>query len=360
MPRISILLPVFNGEGYLEDAIKSALGQTFTDFELLIGDDASSDSSGKIIERYAAKDARIIAWRNDTNMGLFPNYNQCLKRSTGKYIKPFAQDDLLEKGALKQMLDVLEKDETIALVSCARRNIDDQGNSLQVLREYKENTVLESDAVLRENLLKLKNGIGEPSAVMFPRSLANDGFDASFYHLGDIEYWFRIIIGKKYFYLDEALCSFRQHKGSATSKNAKGLKFAVDMVNLGKKYGTFLEAQGVGADAYSRLVAQACATHVKFLFRHGQISLTDLLAISAEEKDSTDGDLPAFKELLFYSLLLEAETIEEDFALKQEWQAERISLEDTIARLINSRSWKATVPLRGVNKLLGSIKGSAP
>ena len=356
MPHVSILLPVFNGETYLEEAIKSALDQSFADFELLIGDDASSDASSKIIEQYASNDQRIVAWRNQTNMGLFSNYNECLKRASGKYIKPFAQDDLLEKDALRNMLDVLEKNESIALVSCARRLIDMTGKEMQVWREYKENKSFESDAVLRENLLKLKNGIGEPSAVMFPRSLACEGFDSSFYHLGDIEYWLRIILGKNYFYLDEPLCSFRQHKGSATSKNAKGLKFAVDMVNLGKKYNTFLEAEGVGAEAYSRLVAQACASHVKFLFRHGQISLADLLSVGGEGKDSVSSDLAAFKELLFYSLLITAETSEEDFALKQEWQAERISLEDNIAKLINSRSWKATVPLRGVNKLLGSIK----
>jgi glycosyltransferase involved in cell wall biosynthesis len=357
--QVSILLPVYNGDAYLEEAIRSALSQSFANFELLIGDDASSDSSGKIIEQYANGDARVVSWRNETNVGLFANYNECLKRATGKYIKPFAQDDLLERDALKNMVAALEKDPGIALVSCARRLIDIDGNSTQVSREYKGDKVFDSDAVLRESLLKVKNGIGEPSAVMFPRSLAGDGFDVSYYHLGDIEYWFRIVHGNKYFYLDEPLCSFRQHKGSTTSKNAKGLKFAVDMINLGKKYSAFLEREGIGAEAYSRLVAQACATHVKFLFRHGQISLSDLLAVG-DSTDSRGSDLAAFKELLFYSLLISAETLEEDFALKQEWQSERISLEDTIARLINSRSWKATVPLRGVNKLIGSIRESVP
>src|SRR5271155_20695 len=70
-PKVSICLPVYNGEHYLAEAIESALNQTFEDFELLIADDCSQDSSAEIIARFAARDARIRHWRNPHNLGLF-------------------------------------------------------------------------------------------------------------------------------------------------------------------------------------------------------------------------------------------------------------------------------------------------
>jgi glycosyltransferase involved in cell wall biosynthesis len=352
LPKVTILLPVYNGERYLAAAIESALNQSYSDFELLIADDASTDSSAKIIEKYGLSDSRIKTWRNDANKGLFGNYNECLRRSGAQYVKPFAQDDLLEPKALASMVSLFESDGQLALVSCARRCIDAQGREIKVLRELRGQDELGFDEVLADNLLNLTNKIGEPSAVMFRREYAANGFDETFYHLGDIEYWFRIIEHGKYRYLDEVLCSFRQHSGSTTSKNAKGLRFALDMLRLGGKYRTFLDRTGLTDDAYARLVAEATAAHLKFLTRHKGVSLQDLLTVEHTTTDSARSDLEGFKELLFYALLIAGETMEENYALKKEWEAERNRLEDQLAKLLKSRSWKLTVPLRGAVKVL--------
>jgi len=354
MPKVAILLPVFNGELYLREAIESVLSQTYTDFEFLIADDASIDSSKGIINDFAKRDARIKAWTNSRNKGLFGNYNECLQRAEAEYIKPFAQDDLLDPTMLELMVPLLDKDPELALVSCARRCVDEQGRERKILREFKENTKLTFDQVLKDNLLNLKNGIGEPTTVLFRKNYAGAGFDESFYHLGDIEYWFRVIERGKYLYFDQVLCSFRQHDDSTTSKNSKGLRFALDMVHLGRKYRTFLEQIGLTEENYSWLVARATATHVKFLSRHKGASLKDLLSVEHETPESAMRDLAGFKELLFYSLLIAGETIEENYALKQEWEAERNRLEDEIAKLMKSRSWQITKPLRGATKALRS------
>jgi teichuronic acid biosynthesis glycosyltransferase TuaG len=345
-------LPVYNGEQYLKDAIESALRQTFQNFELLVSDDCSRDASSEIIRTCAENDPRIKHWRNSKNLGLFENYNEAMRHARGKYIKLYAQDDFWDETILSRELEMLVARENIALVSCARRIVDENGHELRVVRERSCETVMSYDEVLKENLLGLKNTIGEPSTVMFARDHIGDGFDKTLYHLGDIEYWFRVIGKHQYLYLDEVLCSFRTHSRSTTSTNAKGLRFALDMIKLGKRYRKFLEEIGVDEEMYSRLVAEATATHVKYLSRKRSISLQELLSVKNESIESMKEDLDGFKEILFYALLTAGETLEENYALKREWEFERNKLENDIAMLLKSKSWKVTLPLRGAMKIL--------
>jgi glycosyltransferase involved in cell wall biosynthesis len=365
VPKFSILLPVYNGASFLGNAIESALGQTFDDFELLIADDLSCDDSFQLIRDFAKQDRRIVAWQNETNLGLFANYNACLKRASGELIKPFAQDDVLAPSILEEFDAILSGRPSVALTSCARRLVDQAGLETKVLRSFPQDTLQSYEEALKENLLTLINLIGEPSTVAFRARYAGEGFDDHYYHLGDIEYWLRIIENGQYFYLNKVLCSFRQHAGSATSKNARGLRFALDMVHLGKKYKSFLNSVGITDDAYSRTVAEATATHVKYLARHEGISLQELLSVENERAESIKKDLATFKELLFYAFMLAGDTLEENRALKQEWEAERNKLEDEIAKLMSSRSWKITLPLRDALKALRSgrtksSKGKTP
>jgi glycosyltransferase involved in cell wall biosynthesis len=354
VPKFSILLPVYNGASFLGSAIESALTQTFDDFELLIADDLSCDDSFQLIQTFAKQDRRIVAWRNEKNLGLFANYNACLKRASGELIKPFAQDDILAPTILQEFHSVLSERATVALVSCARRLVDQKGAETKVLSSFTCDTLQSYEEALKENLLTLINVIGEPSTVAFRARYAGVGFDDHYYHLGDIEYWLRILEHGDYFYLNKVLCSFRQHSGSATSKNARGLRFALDMVHLGKKYKSFLNSVDVTDEAYARMVAEATASHVKFLARHEAISLPELLSVENESAESIKKDLVTFKELLFYAFMLAGDALEENRALKQEWEAERNKLEDEIAKLMSSRSWKITVPLRDAAKALRS------
>jgi glycosyltransferase involved in cell wall biosynthesis len=235
LPTVSICLPVYNGESYLKDAIESALQQSFGDFELLIGDDCSTDKSDEIARHYAQADARIVYWRNSSNRGLFGNYNECMSRASGEYIKPYAQDDMFDPALLEQMLKVFKENPGVTLVACARRIVDPENNLIKVQSEFPEDKLLPGEEIVRSGLTSLANGIGEPSTVMFPRKFLGDGFDTSLHHLGDMDYWFRLALQGKFFYMSSVLCSFRRHPESTTNKNAKGLRFALDMLKLGDK-----------------------------------------------------------------------------------------------------------------------------
>lgn len=92
-PTVSLGLPVYNGEKYISEAIESALSQTFTDFELIISDNASTDATRSICEVYAKKDPRICYVRQSTNIGAAENFNFVLRKSCGRYFKWCAHDD---------------------------------------------------------------------------------------------------------------------------------------------------------------------------------------------------------------------------------------------------------------------------
>ncbi len=129
-PHVSIGLPVYNGENYLVEALDSILNQTFTDFELIISDNASTDSTQKICQEYAAKDKRIRYYRHEQNSGAARNYNCLVELARGKYFKWAAHDDLCAPKYLEECVKVLDSDSSIVLCHSKTTLIDDKGQRL--------------------------------------------------------------------------------------------------------------------------------------------------------------------------------------------------------------------------------------
>ena len=92
-PRVSVGIPVFNGERFLAETIESILAQTFKDFEIVISDNASTDRTEEICRSYAARDPRIRYNRNDTNRGAAWNHNRVFELARGEYFKWQSHDD---------------------------------------------------------------------------------------------------------------------------------------------------------------------------------------------------------------------------------------------------------------------------
>lgn len=117
MPSVSILMPVYNAEPYLSEAIQSMLNQTYADFELIILDDCSTDRSAEVVQTFS--DTRIIYHRNEVNSGLANNLNTGLKLAKGKYIARMDGDDISLPHRLQTQVDFLESHPDIDLCSCA-------------------------------------------------------------------------------------------------------------------------------------------------------------------------------------------------------------------------------------------------
>jgi len=127
IPRVSIGLPVYNGERYIEDAINSILTQTYTDLELIIVDNASTDRTPRICREYAAKDKRIRYYRNKVNIGAVANFNRAFKFSSGEYFKWAAHDDVLAPEFLAKCIDILDSNPSIVLCHSKTARIDEHG-----------------------------------------------------------------------------------------------------------------------------------------------------------------------------------------------------------------------------------------
>lgn len=130
MKKITVGLPVYNGENYLAAAIDSILAQTYPDFVLLISDNASTDGTGDICHAYAKKDARIRYIRQPRNIGAAANYNFVAAQCDTPYFKWAAHDDVLGPEFLQTCLDALERDPGIVLASPASVLIDETGAPL--------------------------------------------------------------------------------------------------------------------------------------------------------------------------------------------------------------------------------------
>jgi glycosyltransferase involved in cell wall biosynthesis len=126
-PRVSIGLPVFNGENYLSEALDSILAQTYSDFELIISDNASTDRTPEICKAYAARDPRIRYYRNAKNLGASPNFNRVFELSSGEYFKWAAYDDLIAPDFLLQCVVALDQNPAVVLCYPRAKLIDERG-----------------------------------------------------------------------------------------------------------------------------------------------------------------------------------------------------------------------------------------
>ena len=144
MPSISVGMPVYNGEQYLELSIKATLAQSFDDFELIISDNASTDRTEEICRDYLSRDKRIKYIKNIKNIGAAGNFNQVFEKSSGKYFRWFSADDLCSDNLHAKCIAVLE-DNLDAVMSYGKTSIiDGDGNFIE---DYDDNLNLQQESV---------------------------------------------------------------------------------------------------------------------------------------------------------------------------------------------------------------------
>lgn len=153
-PLVSIGLPVYNGENYLAASLTSLLDQSFTDFEIIVSDNASIDTTAEIVAGFMAADDRVRYVRNDHNVGANPNYNRTVALAQGEYFRWQAHDDRCEPKYLELCLTTMESRPDVSLVHTATSYIDRNGDPLVPLRNgfldpdgFIERLVQDDDAI---------------------------------------------------------------------------------------------------------------------------------------------------------------------------------------------------------------------
>ena len=210
-PSISVLMCIYNGERYLKEAIFSILNQTFTDFELILINDCSTDRTGEILDSFS--DSRIKIIKNNKNIGLTKSLNKGLLKALAKYVARQDADDLSHPDRLMKQLNFLINNKDIALIGSQSRVIDQNGKVIKSRGEYK---------ALTHFGIYYQLMFGNPfthSSVMFRKDVILDefgGYNEEFRYNQDFELWSRVIFGYKVANLSEILIDYRNHDISIT------------------------------------------------------------------------------------------------------------------------------------------------
>ena len=238
---VSICIPTYNGSNYLEACLQSVCQQTFTDFEIIICDDCSSDNTIEIVKIFQQKDPRIKLFINQKNLGLVGNWNRCLELAAGEWIKFVFQDDLIVPNCLQKMLEVASI--KTQMVLSEREFIFEKDVAEDIKHEYTQNVLRMYKAIGTEGIQHLSpkeacslinkyvpaNFFGEPTSVLFRKSIIKEIgiFNPSINQHCDLEYWLRISSAYGFEYISDKLVSFRIHNSSTTQKNNSEKYFSI-------------------------------------------------------------------------------------------------------------------------------------
>ena len=209
-PKISLIMSVYNGEDYLKEAIDSVINQTFPEWELIVINDCSTDSTAEILKHYETLDSRIKVHTNEVNLRLPSSLNKALTLAKGKYIARMDADDICMPNRLKMQYDFMENNPSVALSSCRFMTI--------------KNGVISSGGCGGKNdsesikaLLLVTNPILHPGIIAKAEVIKSLGYDKNFTCTEDMELWTRFILaGHKIEILSEYLMIYRLHDKQIT------------------------------------------------------------------------------------------------------------------------------------------------
>lgn len=214
VPLVSIGLAVYNGEKYLREAIDSILAQTFIDYELIISDNASTDSTAEICQEYAARDPRIRYHRNATNIGGANNENQTFRMSRGKYFRWAAHDDVLAPTLLERCAEVMEANPDVVLCYPWSVVIDGEGTQLEVTRPQRPATL--QGRKLFAHLSRSGHQCEETYGLMRSEALAATGLQRN-YTDSDRTLLAHMALLGRYYEIPVELFFKRQHPGNSVN-----------------------------------------------------------------------------------------------------------------------------------------------
>jgi len=209
MPHISVTIPVFNRAHLIGFTIESVLRQSFTDWDLVIVDDASTDETVSVIQRFANEDSRIKCYVNEHNLGLTRNWNRCLDLSTGPLIQILLSDDLVDSGYLEAVSSVFEKYPSVGIVAANCRYIDVSGKLLDDGNTEDSKMYRAGDEAVSIFLKRYPH----VSSIVFRKNCVDKlgKYDERIWHGPDVEYDTRIARHYDYFHFGQVYTSFRRH-----------------------------------------------------------------------------------------------------------------------------------------------------
>lgn len=208
---VTVAIPTYNGEDFIEETIKGIIQQSFTDFEILIIDDNSKDNTISLIEQY--RDNRIRIIKNKKHLGGYKNFNKCFLEGLGKYIFINHQDDIMLPECLKKAIEILELDSSISCVGINSLIIDEDGKKYNPSFNYTEKDILFTrndfiDSFFKRYTMAI-------SSVLFRKEIISKNkllFNPQDGECADIIFWLRIgLCSEKIYFIHDPLFLRRIH-----------------------------------------------------------------------------------------------------------------------------------------------------
>lgn len=272
-PAVSLCIPVYNGEAYLAETIRSVLDQTFREFELVILENASRDRSAEIAMSF--RDPRIRVERNRETLPQADNWNRAVQLCRAPLVKLVCADDLLHPRCLELQVPPLRDDPSLAVVASRRHMIDEHSRVIVPRRGLAGGLVgtHTGSEVARRVIRNGANPIGEPGNVLFRKEqfVTAGGFRAEKQLVMDLDCWMRLLQYGEFLGVPETLAAFRIQRGSVSAENEQAI-YAEQRALMDElaDSGTF-DVRGVDRTV-GRLSAPLGLVRRKTLFRISQLA----------------------------------------------------------------------------------------
>lgn len=275
-PTVSVIMPTYNRSGLLKLAVESVLMQDFTDYEIIITDNCSTDDTAEIIAKLS--DKRIRYFLNPVNIGLTRNYNRALSLANGKYIAVFSDDDVMLPGNLTAKVSILDQYPSVGLVQSNTKEIDGQGAVTNDEHSQGWNNRIWSEMTSKPLMTGKRaydilydewNFVSMPTVMVRKRILddAKIEFNNQLTFILDWDMWLNIARLSDFYFIEKPLVQIRTHGMNLTAKSSGDIIFRERMISKI----CLIEVRELSADADAIFARVLSSLHTQHLFLQAKL-----------------------------------------------------------------------------------------
>lgn len=261
-PLVSIIMPAFNADKYIEEAIDSVINQTYANWELLVINDGSTDSTAKIVEGFLSRDTRVQLYNNEENKGLCFTRNRGLQLAKGKYIANLDSDDIALPERLKIQVDFLESNQDFVLLGAACEVIDQEGKTEYTVTRNVAPSYLKS-------LLLFSNYFINSSVMYRAKESKALQYNPDYPLSEDYQFFVQLSEFGKIANLESSLVRYRVHGNNISAIKEKELEQAIHQIHK-----VLLEKLGIEAQSDELIM------HASLVKESGKLSAKELQKVA--------------------------------------------------------------------------------
>jgi len=275
MIKCTIAIPVYNREDLIRRAVESALAQDVPNLEILVVDNCSTDRTWDVLHTYS--DSRLRLVRNESNIGLFGNFNCCLNLACGQYLRFLCSDDALTPGTLRKEIAVMDAHPHVALLSTRGQRIDEVGRVLGPQADHFKEGIYPGFKAIYVILWFQShyayNPLNYPSGILIRRDIGVQAgqFDTNMRMLGDVDFFLRILEYGDLAVLNTLGCNIVIHTKQESSYLIGDKSPMIELNALIERYRPLLQKEG----AYHRIKQQMAAYALGLAFKYWRMGLKD-------------------------------------------------------------------------------------